>query len=316
MPSEKRSKMRKVVPGHFAAVIRDFLTSPRFEGLEPSTKESWRRELVLAESYLGHISVEEMRPALVQGFLDGIATKPGKQAVAYAALVQVSKWGVVRDRLSMPITHGCETIGSDGGHIPWTEEQVALGIKHARHGLDRVIALAVETGQRMSDFVRMTWGDLEDFDYRAGVNVRGGQKKTRRPQWVPFTQEFLTTLQGWERRPGPILLRPADGLPWQPGSLGSQWAHERKTNPALAPLRAVEWEGMIRPLVLHGLRGTKCARCLLAGATTRQIADMTGMSEQTVKRYTRFTSQKQNAVAAVYHLDRTASEHATKQRAR
>lgn len=309
MPFGKKSKMRRVIPGHFAAVVRDFLASERFAALGDATKESWRRELVLAETHLGHFMAEEMRPALIQGFLDGLATKPGKQSVAYAALVQVSKWGTVRDRLSMPITHGCETIGSDGGHIPWTEEQVEIGIKYARRGIDRVIALAVETGQRMSDYVRMTWGDLQEFDNRPGINVRGGQKKTHRSQWVPFTQGFLPILQGWERRPGPILSRP-DGMPWQPGSLGSQWAVERSTNPALEPLREVEWESMKRPLVLHGLRGTKCVRCLLAGATTRQIADMTGMSEITVKRYTRFTSQKQNAVAAVYHLDRTAREHA------
>lgn len=311
MPSGKRSKMRKVIPGNFAAVIRDFLSSERFEGLGDATRVSWRRELVLAEVHLGHFSAEEMRPSLIQGFLDGLAKKPGKQSVAHAALVQVSKWGLVRERLSMPITFGCEVIGSDGGHIPWTEAQVELGIKHARQGLDRVIALAVESGQRMSDFVRMTWGDLQEFDGHPGIEVRGGQRKTKRSQFVPFTQSFLATLPGWKRLPGPILLRP-DGMPWQPRSLGSQWARERDNNPALEPLREVEWEGMKRPLVLHGLRGTKCVRCLMAGATTRQIADMTGMSEETVKRYTRFTSQKQNAVAAVYHLDRTAGERARK----
>lgn len=309
MPFGKRSKMRKVVPGHFAAVIRDFLASQKFEGLEKETKAGWLRELRVAEAHLGHFTADEMRPALVQGFLDGLASKPGKQYIAYSALVQVGKWGLVRDRLTMPITHGCEIIGSDGGHIPWTEEQVALGIKHARRGLDRVIALAAETGQRKSDFVRMAWNDLQEFDGHPGINVRGGQKKTHRAHFVPFTREFLATLHSWERRPGPILLHP-DGGPWLPGSLAAQWALERDTNAALEPLREVEWEGMKRPLVLHGLRGTKCVRCLLAGATTRQIADMTGMSEQTVKRYTRFTSQKQNAVAAVYHLDRTAGERA------
>lgn len=307
MPSGKKSSMRRVIPGHFAAVIRDFLSSERFESLGVATKENWLRELKLAEKVLGHFTADEMRPALVQGYLDGLATKPGKQMVAHAALLQVGNWGIVRDRLSMPITLGCELIGSDGGHIPWTEEQVELGIKHARRGLGRVIELAVETGQRMSDYVRMTWGDLQEFDGRPGINVRGGQKKTKRQQWVPFTQGFISSLQGWERRPGPILLRPR-GLPWNPDSLGSQWGHERSTNPALEPLREVEWEGMRRPLVLHGLRGTKCVRCLLAGSTTRQIADMVGMSEQTVKRYTRFTNQQQNAMAAVHHLDRTASE--------
>ena len=44
-------------------------------------------------------------------------------------------------------------------------------------------------------------------------------------------------------------------------------------------------------------------RLLRAGAHTRQIADMIGMSELMVKRYTRFAEQRKNAIAAVINLD-------------
>jgi hypothetical protein len=60
--------------------------------------------------------------------------------------------------------------------------------------------------------------------------------------------------------------------------------------------------------VLHGLRATACVRLLRAGANTRQIADMVGMSEPIVGRYCRFSVQKENASAAVLHLDRTYRE--------
>lgn len=88
------------------------------------------------------------------------------------------------------------------------------------------------------------------------------------------------------------------------------FAAHRDTKPELAPLRAI---GPTRnkPAVLHGLRGHACVVLLRAGANTRQISDMVGMSEPIVARYTRHSLQKENASAAVYHLERTLRERAT-----
>lgn len=312
MQSGKKSKMRTLKPESFGAVIRGYLQSPNFTGNSRATQVSWARELKLAETHLGHFGNHEIRPSLIQEFLDGLAKWPGKQKMALTALRQVDKWAIIRDRLTVPATYGCEVVGSEDGHIPWTDEQVALGEQHAGDGFSRVITLGVSTGQRISDLVRMCWNDLEAVEGRMGINVRGGQKKTRRSQWVPLTQELAAAMATWERRLGPILRTPA-GAPWNANTISTRWARQRVTNPALAPLRNVEFEGMTKDLTLHGLRGTACVRLLLAGATTRQIADMVGMSEQTVKGYTRFTEQKKNALAGVYHLDRTTIERKRKQ---
>src|SRR5262249_37509830 len=123
----------------------------------------------------------------------------------------------------------------------------------------------------------MRWSDLEDYNGRTGINVV--QKKTGREIWVPITQALETVMATWERRPGFILLRPT-GIPWTRKALTWAWIVERDSNPALAPLAG---------LVLHGLRATACVRLQRAGATTRQIAGMVGMSEQMVGRYCRFS---------------------------
>jgi hypothetical protein len=102
----------------------------------------------------------------------------------------------------------------------------------------------------------------------------------------------------WERRPGFILLKEG-GHPFTRQQLSDQWLRERDTRPALAPLKGV---------VLHGLLGFAVVRLRRAGAHTGQIADMVGMSEQMVKRYSRFSRQRENALAAVYYLDRTKPE--------
>jgi hypothetical protein len=59
---------------------------------------------------------------------------------------------------------------------------------------------------------------------------------------------------------------------------------------------------------MHGLRGTAVVRLRRAGAPVLQICDMVGMSPQMVTRYCRYSVQRENALAAVHILDRTAGE--------
>jgi integrase len=290
----------KITDECFAAVIRAFMASPKFQGYSPATREVWGRELRLAErpDTLGAISVNVIRPALVQAFMDGMSDRPGKQTAALAALRQLERWGIVRDLLPQPITLGVEIGRSHDGHKPWTDEQVRLAETHARPELARVVTLAANTGQRGSDLVKMRWTDLEDYNGRTGINVT--QLKTGRQIWVPITQELASAMAQWERRPGFILLRPT-GIPWTRKALTWAWIVERDGNLALRPLAG---------LVLHGLRATACVRLLRAGANTRRIADMVGMSEPIVGRYCRFSVQRENASAAVLYLDRTSRERA------
>jgi integrase len=288
----------KITDECFAAIIRAFMASPRFQGYSPSTREVWSRKLRLAErpDTLGAISVNILRPALVQAFIDGLSDRPGKQAAALSVLRQLEKWAIVRDLLPQPITTGIEFEHSHDGHRPWTEDQVHLAESAARPELARAVTLAANTGQRGSDIVKMRWTDLEDYNGRTGINVT--QVKTGRQIWVPITHELAAAMATWQKRPGFILSRPT-GIPWTRKALTWAWICERGRNPALAPLKG---------MVLHGLRATACVRLLQAGANTRQIADMVGMSEQIVGRYCRFSVQRENASAAVLHLDRTSRE--------
>ena len=306
MPPGKR-RGRSITKEVFASVIRAFLASPKFRGLAPSTQTNYRHLLKLAEEPdgLGTVPVEEMRPALVQAFLDGLAHIPATQQCAQTALKSLERWAIVRDLLPRPITLGTEAPGSDGGHTPWTDEQVAYAERVAPAPLARVITLAANTGQRGSDLVKMRWTDLEEIDGRPGINVK--QKKTGLEIWVPFTAALQATIATWERRPGFVLLK-KDGLPWSRHELSNQWLRARETA-VLAPLKEAG-------LVLHGLRGTAVVRLRRAGASLPHICDMVGMSPQMVKRYCRFSDQRENALAAVHILDRTAIERARAKKGR
>ena len=291
-----KRKGRQARPDSFASVINQYLASGKYKALSSSAQNGYRRHLVLAQSVIGKYQVDVIRPALVQAFLDGLADLPAKQKVAQTALKAVEKWAIVRDLLPRPITMGTVAPGGDGGHKPWTAEQISLAEKHASPHMSKVITLASNTGQRGSDLVKMRWSDLETYDGRLGLNVI--TKKVGLQLWIPLTQELSDALTAWGKKPGYILLK-EDGQPWSRQQLSDQWLHERERNPALTDLA---------DCTLHGLRATAIVRLRRAGVSTGLISSLVGLSEHMVNRYCRFAVQKDNAIAAVIQLDGTTRE--------
>lgn len=304
--SDETSKAVLLTDDRFGAVVRLFLDSAKFKGYSAGTQDTWGRALryMARPDFLGDIGRHSIRPSLVLGFFDGMAAMPGKQATALAALRQLEAWAQARDYLPRPITTGIEIESSDGGHIPWSEDQVAYAEQHARPDLARAITLGANTGQRGSDLIRMGWTDIQTFEGEDGIRIT--QRKTGRDVWVPITVRLAAAMKTWERAPGPFLRRP-DGLPWVRKQLTMAWSNHRDGNRAFEHFRLVG-PNRDRPLVLHGLRGHACVQLSRAGANTRQIADMVGMSEPMVSNYTRFSAQQENASAAVFQLERTRRE--------
>ena len=277
--------------GQFSQVIDRYLSSPQFQQLGESTRSGWKRNLLLAQESFGLLSIETVRPAIVQAFLDTLTQWPGKQQVARKALKALERWALGRDYLQFPITVGTTTDGEIGGHTPWTDAHVAVAEQHASPLMSRVVILGANTGQRGSDLVRMGWGDIETYQGRLGINVT--QQKTGRQLWVPMTQELQAAISKWEKRPGPFI-----GKKMTRNALSTAWIRERDRNEQLRPLRE---------LTIHGLRSTACVRLRRLGAQIPQIADYVGMSESMVARYCRLSDQRENALAAVVYLDRNVS---------
>jgi integrase len=294
----------RIIEDSFAGLVRAYLASPRFAGYADATCRLWARYLRLAAEpdRLGAISLQTLRPALVQAYLDGMAGKPGKQRTTLAAIKQIESWAIVRDLLPRPITTGVEAEASEGGHTPWTDHHVELVERHGREDMRRMAVLGANTGQRGSDLVRMGWSDIETYRGIRGINVR--QQKTGREVWIPITKHLADAMTAWERQPGPFLRKTAGGI-WTREQLHHAWVRHRDSNPELELLSR---EG----LVPHGLRGHACVRLLRFGANTRQISDWVGMSEGMVKNYTRLSDQRDNAVAAVFLLDGTQADQFNK----
>jgi integrase len=295
MPRERPPKASDDV---FANVVRLFMESPIFQRLSASARDHYGRSLRLAAraEILGAIPVSDMRPSIIQAFLDGLSDKPGAQQLAYTALRSLESWAVVRDVIKVPITTGCKIIGCDGGREPWPDDLVLLAEEHARPDLARMVTLAANTGQRGSDLVRMRWQDIEPFSANnPAPGIRVTQAKTGKRLWVPFTQALIRKLETWEKRPGFLVVKPS-GEPFTRPQLSDAWTKERDTNPKLMPLRSP-------PLSFHGLRATAVLRLRRSGVSKPLIADTVGMSGPMVDHYCKLSEQRDNALAAVNQME-------------
>lgn len=286
-------------PRIFAGLCEDFIASPVFQNLAQNSRQLWGRELRAAGDLdqLGCISLKAIRPRDVRRYLESLTGRPGKQAAALSALRAMARWAEGNGFIDYSFCYEVKTNRPQGGHKPWTDHQVATGISRARPDIGRVIVLGACTGQRGSDLVRMGWADIQTLKGRDWIKVR--QQKTGREFMIPIIADLAKHMQWWPRQPGPFLRR-QDGQLWEREALTHAWAYERRTNPELA-------EHHIQRLHLHGLRSHACVRLYLAGATTRQVAQTVGMSEEMVGRYTRLSSQLDEASAAIDMLERKAN---------
>lgn len=289
--------LRRVAPGTFAAVIHAFQASPRFRRLSEGTQSNYNRAFRSAETHegLGGLPVEVMRPALVQAYLDAL-TEGGHDANgARVALSSLESWAIVRDLLPRAIMTGVSVDHEVEGHEPWTIEQVNIAKACASDMMARVVTLALHTGQRGSDVVRMRQAHLQRQSGRLGINVT--QKKTKRRLWIPFDIELARVFPSWQY--DDYMVRDPEGRPYTRPLLSCHWTRERDSNPALAALAG---------LTLHGLRATAIVRARRDGLTELQIGNLYGMSEQMVARYSKLANQTEMALSAITTLDRVQEE--------
>lgn len=284
----------------FASVIEAYRASPKFLALARATKVSYEYAFRIASNpaALGNISTKEIRPALMQAFLDGFADRPATQRTVRTAFLALQQWALVRDLLPRPIMTGTEASSASESYEPWTDEHVQIAELHARPDLARMVTLAVNTGQRGSDLVRMKWLDIEEHNGRSGIKVV--QQKTARKLWIPLTVELEAAIRTWDRSLGYLVTMP-DGAPYTRPKLSDAWTKERKRNAALEQHRALG-------LSFHGLRAAAVIRLRAANIETPLIANFVGMSVKMVERYTSKASQADNAIIALDMMQGTPAQ--------
>lgn len=285
-----RQKSR-VAGGTLAKVMELYKTSPEFLKLAANTRHHYDYAFRQAFVIMGKIPVEELRPSLMQKFLDKFSGTPAMQAKIRAAFVALETWSMVRDHLPREIMKGTKAPGGGGAREPWPDDLIALAVKHTREPLPTIILLAAFSGQRLSDVAQMRWQDILTREGHRGIELK--QRKTGLGLWVPLTKE-LDRLFPVGGGIGHLVPQP-NGSPYKGTTLSTMWWRERNRNRALEPLKRLG-------LSLHGLRASLVIKLRLKGANELEIESFVGMSRQMVRRYSRRADQAKQAIAALERL--------------
>jgi integrase len=140
----------------------------------------------------------------------------------------------------------------------WRDEDVAALLSTAPAELALALMLALWTGQRQGDLLRLPWSAYD------GARIRLQQFKTGRRVVIPTGEPLRLLLDRTVRR-CPLILTNTRGKPWTSDGFRSSWAK------ACANAK-------IAKLTFHDLRGSAVVRLALAEATVPQIATFTGHS--------------------------------------
>jgi integrase len=176
-------------------------------------------------------------------------------------------------------------IKSDGFHA-WSETEIAQYEAHWAVGTKQrlVLALALYTGQRRGDLVRMGRQHIRN----GAIEVR--QEKTRSVLEIPLHSDLVAVLDATSGQ-HLILLTTKSGKAYRPSDLSDEfriWCNAA---------------GLPSECSLHGLRKAAARRLAEAGCSAHEIAAITG--HRTLKEIERYTKSADQARLARQAIART-----------
>jgi integrase len=268
------------------AFIAGWPTLP--EKLAEGTQQLYRRNLKRARELWGRLPAKGLRPLHIRAVMQQLAETPGAANNFLSTMRSLSAWGRVNDKIDAPLCDGIKPFKMEGGHRPWTDEQIEAAQEHLTGVIRRGVILLLNTGQRGSDMVRLGPTMVDDGGFDLGWR---GQIKTGERPWCPILPELAAEMATWERQPGPYL-RTENGKPFTRKYFAEQFMWQKQE-------LAAKGISVLDGTTLHGLRATAVVRLKRAGLSDSMISDVVGMSVEMIARYTRFECKRESGKAAL-----------------
>ena len=249
----------------------------------------------------GDLLVAGVEPKHVLSLRDTRAATPADANNLLRALSALFGWSTLRGWRSNNPCLRVPKLKIGEGWAPWPWDAIQHFRERGQPHLWEAAALALYTGQRMSDVLVMRWSDIDQ-----GL-IAVVQGKTDKKLWIPIHKQLaalLTLLEGRLRKKlsatgkdldlrqhhQPILCT-SRGTPWTRDGFKASWSEELN-QPVMAELRR-------RRLVFHGLRKSAVVFLLEAGCTDAETAAITGQSRDMVEHYAKQVNQRRLAAAAI-----------------
>ena len=239
-----------------------------FTTLADSTRKDYGRVLKLIEDRFGTMPIALLSDPRARGkfkeWRDSMAEKPRTADFSWSVLARLL--AVAKDR-GLIAVNPCEGGGrlyqSERADCVWTEEHLRGLFEVCSGDVYDVVMLALWTGQRQGDLLRLTWSAYD------GQHIRLRQGKTGARVVIPVGPTLRATLDRIPRTTSTQILTSSLGTPWTSDGFRTSFG------------RSCAAAG-IDGLTFHDLRGTAVTRLSIAGCTPQQIATITGHSLATV----------------------------------
>jgi integrase len=281
--------MRDRLAGTFNQLVRGYTLSAEFEGaLAPSTKTEYRRILSKAESEFGDMPVAALDdPRVRRDFMDWrdkVARTSGEREAdnRISIISAMLTWAVERGHITANYLRGFKRLYHvDRSEIIWLAEHVAAFMAVAPIEMQRAMILALHTGQRQGDLLRLPWSAYNG----STITLRQGKARRGRspapPVLIPCTTALRRMLDAMERT-SPLILTTKTGQSFKKRYFGRLWDETATA----AGLESISLPALDQPVRLHfhDLRGTTVTLLSESGSNPQQIATITGHSLKTVHR--------------------------------
>lgn len=254
------------------SILDKYEFSIDFADLSERTRKDYRRLLKVVEAEFGDFPIAALEDRRTRGELlawrERLAVKSRRQAdYAFAVLARTLSWAL--DRGLVPV-NPCERPGrlyrAARTENVWTDaDEQAFHAKAPAH-LRLALTLALWTGQRQGDLLRLQWAAYD------GETIRLRQNKTKVAVVIPVGAPLKAALQAAKARAAregitlpATILSTERGTSWTESGFRASW-------------RKACIKAGVTGLTFHDLRGTAVTRLALAGATVPEIAAITGHS--------------------------------------
>jgi integrase len=269
------SGRKQPATGTMRSLVDYFMDSDEYKSKSPHSRRAYDTYLKLIDTRFGTMPIAAIEDKRARGEFKAwrgtFATTARKADYAWSTLARVLSVAKDHGKISVNVCErGGRLYDADRSDIIWSADDIREFCVVASVELQAALLLALWTGQRQGDLLRLSWKNYDGTYIRLRqTKAKGGKgRRVTIPVGAPLKLALDAALQ--QKRSSVTILTNSRGLPWTEDGFRTSWGKAfDKTN--------------LADLHFHDLRGTAVTRLALSGCTVPEIASITGHAMETVQ---------------------------------
>ena len=208
--NEAHTRRRQPHAGTLMTIIAEYKAAPEFTSSRQSTRRSYLAYIKLIEEEFGDLPLAALADRRVRGefkdWRDRFAETPRKADYAWTMLARIMSFAKDRGTITVnPCEEAAACTSATATTRSGAKQDIAALLAVASEEIKLALVLALWTGQRQGDLLRLPWSAYD------GSHLRFRQSKTGRRIVMPAGAPLKALLDATERR-SPVILtnsRPA-----------------------------------------------------------------------------------------------------------